>query len=624
MISKAKTLLNRILIVSLSLGVASCSTVNAPDPDTDTAATAAAVARSFSSERLYTPNEVPKCKAMLDSYCDTLYSPEAQGNLEIKRSTASSAPSISVLQGETQNEFSQVFYRYAQAKLNSRSSLPTDFRNALERNSYFTKLRVYLNRPPRAKMSLSQRLESENMNFELGSIWNAAMNEVILSRMSSSFPGYHKIRENNLPIELQLERRRLRRDLISEISKSVWGRDKNWQKVVQGFERLKISFLRMIPQLDIPKDVVTDWSDRIREVQLALPGSSPAISDEECSATTANAYYYTYLNILTVCAGDFNSVDILQTLAHEMAHALGIDRTAYLFEVNSSFGKELATFRANVCKPEAFSCDDWNDYKSRFRSSLQSLDGFKPQLREFNQCLQRRPTANELQDEDIRRFSRSIVTDRISDLASSDRFLRITKEKMPLRSGKSQKNPNYLNPCEYYLWSQGEEPIHDALTTLVYFTAEYRCSASQGAQRMKDAIETSKAMTQALVEKVLRIEGEFSDRNQLETEGYSSPPYERFADVVGSYALAELLTQIPQTWDRQNVFLASSSWQCVEPSLASHFPDESAIENEYIFDSHTDGDQRQKEMFTAPIREAISCQKDFDFKECSIPFKKSN
>lgn len=615
-------MIRRILILLTTLNLASCSTVQNQEPDADTAATAAAVARSFSSDLLYSLNEVPKCKAMLDSYCTTLYSPEAQGNLEIGRSTASAMPRISVLQGETQNEFSQVFYRYAQAKLNARGALPADFRNALDKNGYFQKLRGYLSRPPRSRMSLNQRLDSESSNYELGYIWNAAMNEVVLTRMTSNVPGYYKIRENNLPIELQLERRRLRRLLISEISKSVWGKDKNWQKVVNGFERLKVGFLTMIPKLDIPNDVAADWSHRIREVQLALPGSSPAISDEECSATTANAYYYTYLNILTVCAGDFNSVDILQTLAHEMAHALGVDRSAYLFEVNSSFGKELATFRANVCKPTAFSCEDWADYKNRFTGSLSSLDGYQPQLREFNQCLQRRPTANALTDTDIRRFSRTIVTDRISDLASSDRFLRITKEQMPLRNGKKQKNPNYLNPCEYYLWSQGEEPIHDALTTLIYFTAEYRCSAEEGAQRMKNAIETSKAMTQQLVEKILRIEGEFSDRNQLETEGYSSPSYERFADVIGSYGLAELLKRIPATSDRQNVFLASSSWQCVEPSLASHFPDESAIENEYIFDSHTDGDQRQKEMFTTPIREAISCQKDFEYKECSIPFKK--
>jgi hypothetical protein len=604
--------LRSLLILALAAG---CTT-QAPPETSDPIA----VGRSFSSETLYSPARPPKCKAMMDTYCNTLYSPEAQGNLEIKQSSSN----IEVLQGDTRNEFSQVYFRYAKAKLKSHLSLPADFRNALERASYFAKLRVYLNRPPREHMTLSQRLESENTNFELSYIWTSALNEAMLARMTAKYPGYHRITETNLPIELQLERRRIRRSLISEVSRAIWRDDRNWQRVEQGFDRLKVSFLRMIPQLDIPKSISDDWSERISSIQLALPGSTPAISDEECSATTINAYYFTYLNVLTVCAGDFNSEDILQTLAHEMAHALGIDRTSYLFEVNSDFGKQLSTFRANVCKPEAFSCDQWASYKSSFESKLKTLEGFQPQLREFNQCLKRRPTSKALTDDDIDRFSKTIVNDRMSDLASGDRFLRLTKAQIPMRNGKNEKNPNYLNPCEYSLWSQGEEPIHDPLTTMLYFTAEYRCSDKQGADKLKSAIEVSKEMTTELLRRVLKVEGEFSARGLLENQGYASPPYERFADVVGSYALAELLKLIPEKWNRQNVFLASSSWQCLEPSLASRFPAESAVENEYVFDEHTGGDLRQKELFSTPIRQAIGCEKDFEFNECSIPMKKGS
>jgi hypothetical protein len=594
-----------VLAVAAVAGCTSQTTETNRDPIT--------IGRSFSSETLYSAGKAPKCKAMLDSYCNTLYSPEAQGNLAVKQSSLNT---IEVLQGDTGNEF-----RYAKAKLKSRANLPNDFRNALDRNGYFAKLRTYLARPSRKAMSLTQRLDYENTNFELNYIWTSALNEAILSRMTAKYPGYHRISEANMPIELQLERRRLRRAIISELSRAIWHDDKNWQKVEQGFDRLRVAFLRMISRLDIAKAVADDWSDRISSIQLALPGSTPAISDEECSSTTVNAYYFTYLNILTVCAGDFNSEDILQTLAHEMAHSLGIDRATYLFEVNSDFGKQLSTFRANVCKPETFSCEQWSTYKSSFQRSLSSLDGYQPQMREFNQCLKRRPTSKELTEEDIGRFARTIVNDRMSDLASGDRFLRLTKAQIPMRSGKSEKNPNYLNPCEYSLWTEGEEPIHDPLTTMLYFTAEYRCSDKTGADKFKSAIEVSKQMTTDLFRKVLRAEGEFSSRSLLENQGYSSPPFERFADVMGSYALAEHLKLVPEKWNRRNVYLASSSWQCIEPSLASRFPDESAVENEYIFDDHTGGDLRQKELFSTPIRETIGCEKDFEFNECSIPRK---
>lgn len=575
--------------------------------------------RMFSSERFYTPQSAPQCKYLLDEYCNFLYSPEAQGNLEVKLAQTP----IRILQGDTHNEFSQVFYHYSQAKLRNQRRLPTDLRQVLNRHAYFEKLRSFLDRRPRTKMTLSQRLSSEASDYELASLWSMAMNETVLLRLSSKVSGYHRIPDKIVPIEFELERKRLRRNLNSEVARAIWWKDPNWEKVEIGFERLKASFLRMIPQLDIATETQNDWLKRINEIRLELPGATPAIANEECSKTTANAYYYTYLNVITVCAGDFNSEDILQTIAHEMAHALGLDRTRYLIQRGSTFGQNLARLRGQVCEPKSFSCSQWKEYKTSFAESIASLDGYEPELPEFQQCLKRRPTARDLEEKDISRFARNFTADRISELASRDRFLRIMKPEIPMSNGKKQKNTNYLNPCSYSLWSQGEEPIDDELTTLLYFTAEYRCSEEAGPQRMKTAIEAAKAMTAQVLEKTIEMEGEFSSRDRLETEGFSSPPYERFADVVGSYALAELLKQFPEKVHRQNVFLASSSWQCTRPSLASHFPEESEIENEYVFEEHTAGDQRRKEIFSRPIRETIGCEKDFEFAECEIPFKTS-
>lgn len=554
---------------------------------------------------------------MLDSYCGVLYSPDTQGNLEVKRTQ----DSIKILQGETHNQFSQVFFRYSQAKLQKQRYLPKDFYAVLKRNRYFEKLRVFLERTPRTAMTLEQRLYSEQSDFELGYLWSTAFNETILSRMNQRFPGFHKLPDSLIPVELNLERRRQRRALVSDISKAIWRGDKNWIHVENTFARLQDSYLRMIHRLEVPEETRRDWQQRIMEVQLVLPGAFAAISNEECSSTKVNAYYYTYLNVLTICAGDFNSEDIIQTLAHEMGHALGIDRSQYLFQSRSQFGRDLASFRGKICQPHSFSCDSWSAYKAGFQTGLKSLDGYKPELPEFQRCLKRRETFKEFGSDDAARFARNMTADRISDLAANDRFLRITKSELPMPNGKSQPNPNYMNPCSYYMWSLGEEPIDDELTTLIYFSAEYRCNSHQGPARMKDAIEVAKAMSAQVLERTLAIEGEYSARGLLETEGFSSPPFERFADVVGSYAMAELLKEYPSQTDRQNHFLASSSWQCLAPSLASHFPEESSIEKEYIFDPHLEGDQRRKELFSGPLREVIGCRKDFEFKECTLPLR---
>lgn len=573
--------------------------------------------KTFSSDQAYGKAERPKCKALLDKYCNYLYSPETLGNIQVKGAKQSTM----VLQGDTHNGFSQVYYRYARAKLRNRRFLPKDFYASLQSRRYFEKMEEFLERKPRYEMNKSQRLLSDELDYKLNYLWMISINETILNRMGLLYPGFHRLSERLIPIELQLERRRIRRNLISEISRAIWRNDPNWTIVEKGFLQLKENYLHMIDRLEIPDALREDWKKKISEVALVIPGAFPAISNEECSTTKINAYYYTYLNVVTICAGDFNSEDILLTLAHEMGHALGIDRSQYLFQIQSDFGKGLTQMRGQICEPSSFSCEAWREYKRNFNSSLRSLANYTPELPEFQRCLKRRETSKVIQEEDISRISQSIVSDRISDLASSDRFLRITKPEIPMINGKNQKNPNYMNPCSYYMWSNGEEPIYDELTTMIYFTAEYRCSDKSSSEKMKDAIEVAKSMSVDVLKATLRIEGEFSSRSQMETEGFSSPPYERFADVIGSYAMAELLSKLPFPWDRQNRLLASSSWQCVQPSLSSHFPEESAIEKEYIFDSHAESDYRRKELFSAPLRAAIGCEKDFEFKECSLPFR---
>ncbi len=571
----------------------------------------------FSSDYLHPTSSQPLCKSLLDSYCTYLYSPDVLGNLEIRRSQNSTK----VLQGDTQNQFSQVFFTYSQAKLRNQSFLPKDLYRVLNRHNYFRKLEMFLKRKPVESMSLSDRLEVEQVDYELGMLWSAAVNETIILRMNRKYPGLHRISKKLMPLELSLVERRTRRNLISEISAAVWSGSENWKKVELTFSGLRQSYLNLIAKLDIPDEIRTNWENRIKEVRLVLPGSLPAISNEECSTTKVNAYYYTYLNIITVCAGDFNSEDILQTLAHEMGHVLDVDRSNYLFQSQSQLGLELKALRHNVCSPEKISCEQWQQFNTKFSNLLESLNEFTPALPEFQRCLKRRPTSKTIKDEDIRRIASVLSNDRISSLAGNDRFLRITKQKIPMFNGKQQKNPNYLNPCSYYLWSQEEEPVDDEITTLMVFTAAYRCSNEPPDKKLRASIETARNMTVKIFEKTLKLEGEFSSRNELESEGFSSSPTERFADVIGAYAMSEYLSQLPSIWERRNRFLAGASWLCEKPSLASLYPVESSIEKEFVFDSHTEGDQRRKELFTTPIRNIIACEKDFQFRECSLPLK---
>jgi hypothetical protein len=558
------------------------------------------------------------CKSMLDSYCEKLYSPEALGNLYIKRKKP-----ILILQGETPNQLSQVFLKYSLAKIRNQKRLPADFLGTLNKYSYFQKLNEFISRPPIPRMELEERLSTENQNYELGSIWQSSIEQTILSRLSAKYKGFHQLPDRLVPVEYDIEQRRIRRKLISEISKSVWRDDANWRKVVDGFNELKLSYISLFNKLDLPKEIIDDWKNKIQTVELVQPGSLPEISDEECSTTQINAFYYKHLNIITVCAGDFNSEDIVLTLAHEMGHALDLSRDVYKKLRTSNLGLDLMNLREKTCdKREEFSCSQWDNFKNGISSRLEEIRNYKPQLYDFQKCLKKNMNSKTIQPADFERISNKISNARTAYLASQNLFLRLIKEKLPMRNGKFQKNPNFMNPCGYYLWSKNEEPIDDEIYSLIFFMSEYRCSSGSETERLNKSIEVSKMLTAKIVEATLHAEGEFSDRSELTSEGLSSPPYERFADVLGTYAVAEYLKPINSNWEQRTKFLASSSWVCEEPSLESKFPEESKIERLFTIESHTQGEERKMELLSEPIRNILSCEKDFEFNECKLPFKK--
>lgn len=553
---------------------------------------------------------------MIDSYCDYLFSPEVSGNLKLNKDKEP----LYVLRGQTRNNFSNVYYEYARAKLRHVDALPKDFLGALKARNYFETLQVFINRKPREAMSFEERMRSEQQDLELGYLWTASIVETVLKRMELKHKGFLLLKDEQVPAELHIEKKKARRKLISEISRAIWQKHKNWKKVESAFEGLRSSFLSMIKKLDIDATLKSQWMERMLSVQLVLPGSLQEISDDECSTTKSNAYYYTHHNVITICAGDFNGEDMFETLAHEMAHALDIDRSLYLQQRKSEIGNSLAVLRNASCKPEVFSCEDWSLFKKYFEHDLEYLKNYTPELKEFQQCLKTRTQTRPIKKSDLEKLATISANNAIADLAQKDIFLRITKQSLPLLNGQMKKNPHYLNPCSYSLWSLGEEPIDDPLYALIFFTSEYRCSNGTSAERLKTAIDKARTMHQQIVHQVLSMEGEFSSHKIMETQGYASSPAERFADVLGSYALSEYLDSIPSINDRRNVFLASSSWQCRRPSTSTAYPEESAAQRLYMTDSYLSEEERRMEFLSEPMRKVLACDLDFKFRSCELPF----
>ncbi|RYZ63965.1 MAG: hypothetical protein EOP09_16735, partial [Proteobacteria bacterium] len=193
------------------------------------------------SFRKISSNASEGCLDMMNNYCSTLYSPDSSGNLIINRTLTP----IHILQGETYNQLSQIYVKYAVAKMRNRNHFPYEFRQALQQYDYFAKLEEFLNRKPVNSMTLAERRQTEFLESQLSAIWQSSLDQAVMTRMSGKYPTFHRISNKMMPIEYEIEAKRFRRKLISDISKAVWHNDANWKKVVTGFNELKTSFITL-------------------------------------------------------------------------------------------------------------------------------------------------------------------------------------------------------------------------------------------------------------------------------------------------------------------------------------------------------------------------------------------
>lgn len=590
-----------------------CASVEQSATDNPTTATSqvlqSPILRTISEER-------PPCLGMVKTFCENLYSPSNQGTLAVPLAGAA----IEIKKGQTENDFSQVYFEYAETQIKFRDRLPRDFRTILSHLKYFQKLKVYLSRKPRTVMTLEERADVVRLAHEIEALWNAAISESSLKRMERKYPGYSRIKEDLIPLELKHESSRVRNILLSEIAKAVWAEHPKWNEVERQFQDVRDAFIHVISnQPSLSKEIKEDWLERIRASSLIVPGSDPEVDMLACSRTEENAYYYTNKNYLTVCAGDFNSEDVRHTLSHELAHSLDFSRSLTIFESRSPLGVRLSQLRNASCSAENFSCERWADFRSTFEESTKALANFKVQLPEFQSCLKVKKTTSPIPEDYLVRVAKEKAQKAISDLAEKNAFLRMISSELPAPNGKPQKNPMYLNPCRYYLWDSALDLFDEELSGLLFFTSEYRCTQNlPSPDRFQLAVERTMEMETTLFLARMKAEGEYSSRNRLNADGYASSPMERFADSMAGLVFAHLLEKESDIVKRRAMYLGNIAWLCQKPSLQQVLPLEAGIQRKFYIESHSEDSQRQKELLPEEIRKALRCEKDFEMQECRL------
>jgi hypothetical protein len=559
----------------------------------------------------------PKCLEMVQNFCQTLFSAEHQGSLEFDVNQHH----YEIRLGEMSNDLKQKDYDYLSAKVQGWWRLPSDLRDALNSRNLLDKIRAHLSHSSRQKMSLAERVRTMRADEEIELSWNSAMHETVLVRMERFFPGYSRYKEDFIPLEIKYEAQRQLKILEAEVARAIWGHHKNWQKVEVRFERVRQAYRETIrAMMDIPENIKKDWLTRLDSIKLMIPGSDPEIESEACTKNESNAYFYTNKNALTVCAGDFNTEEIGQTLAHEIAHALDMDRSRFLFQDNSRLGQGFRQLKNMNCGRQSLKCEEWEKQKAQFASQLQDFDKFEPQLEAHNMCLQDHPVRGPIEDAYLQRIAREQVEIVAADLAERNLFLRLISPRVPLPDGTSQANPIYLNPCGYYLWDNQSYPLDDDASLLLFFTSEYRCSKlTDRDEKFKSAIEVARSMQTEVTKAHLKLQGHFSPNERLNIDGFAAQTSEHFADNLGQHVFAQMLKHDDvDVYRRRARYLVNNAWLCRRPSLQQLYPIEARIQKSFFVEPHSDHAQRQKELMSSDIREALECQQDFEIRECHL------
>lgn len=567
---------------------------------------------------------------MVENFCKDLWSDQHQGNEVL----GSGPAAIEIQLGRTPLDYDAGYEHYLRAVLEARKRLPADFRQVLERERYFDRLRKDLARAPREFKVPSRILAIHDERAKRDLLWYRALEVVSSARMEKRFPGFLRQERFNLPEEWRLASIRGRDELRAELFRAVWLDSPSWKRLVEEAEVIRSAYIRFIDEkLSLPNETKTEWIKRLRAVKFVAPGTVPARSDREtgCAAGLRNAYYHGDDHSITICSGYFSRWDLLQSLPHELTHALKLSPSLGDPVEPDPLTRSFSSLMSRTCSEKKLTCEEWGEWKKSFSVLVPPPAQSARLIEGFQSCINGEPIKKVPSTEKLEQIAQDAATDFLENEASQGGFLFMIAPDRGDLNGKRWKNPSYMNPCGLWPWPV-DPPLRPWNTIKTFFVNEYRCSSQNGtteqdrtsspadrrANKMKSSIEEAKRLVRELYRKSVAYEGKYSASKRMQAEGFAKDIEERLADRLGREVGAFMLEQDSDPVRRRELFLAGIASFCDPPSLQRDFPAEFQVQKTYYFDGHAESDVRRREALIEPIRKALGCVNDVAIQECSL------
>lgn len=395
------------------------------------------------------------------------------------------------------------------------------------------------------------------------------------------------------------------------------------EKIEQDFGVVRAEYVNWITEdKTISNDLKKERLDALNTLKLVLPGTTPIISNAQanarCGSITENAFYHRTRHEITVCAGLFNTTSVLQILAHEVGHSIGLNRRIYTSIKNSEVGKkidQLWNMSTSKVKPL---CEDWGQLRKDLYKVFSEAKNYKYEDDEFlSKFLNTKKITNLNAEQILRAANRTLDQTLRREYRANSIFHLIKKDEI-LASGRILENEAYLNPA-YIFFENPEETkqflyISPSMQFYFMLSNDYYCRSLKNKnvlpddQLLKKVLEELGSDLSVHAKFYLTYAGKYSADDSSINEGLS---YDIEEDVVDNYAsqvFSRILASDKDVEARRAKYLASTSFLCNPPSYREFYPAESVVLHNLSKASHSQGLDRRKKVLTSDVKNVLQCQ----------------
>lgn len=573
----------------------------------------AAAAAKAAAEKPAKENPGVSCHDLVENFCADLWRSPNSGNMDLK----SGGQVYKLRFGKTKNGISEARYAFVDSLVKNFRYLPEDIQESFKKTKLEQTLRAYLHRKDTKKLELADNFRPEYARNML-SFLNEAVRPVVMARTEKVFPGYVRMRAEEMSNELDQTFEKNEDQVWSEIFVATWKNNQSWAQIKELFKLLQQEYVIVINEdPDLTPELKAEAIRNLKSVKLVIPGENVTNSNSSrwhtCGIDMNNAFYSGYWHELTICAGDFTSNEGLLTLAHEMGHSFSLGRRLRTYWKESDYGRSVAGLYERSCQDRRFSCEEWEKVKKRLPREGESLASYKYDDAKYLDTFVDRELSPVPEGGELTKLADRLNRGTLRSEVNGRYLEGILKPMEVLANGAEVKNFKYLSACRNYSrWPNTEQVYeNEALQFELFFANEYFCRIQKKESEtdaLRESIKTASELTQDAWKLFMRVPGRFSGWQDARDEGFAHDIEEDLVDAFSSRVVARMLAKNPRIEERRARYLANVATFCDAPSFRERYPKEVGVLREFTNLSHSVGQDRRDKLMTPNIREVLQCR----------------